>query len=72
MPNLTLSLKRTNSEVEQRCGVCGASFAPVEDSGCRIVTVKLAEQEPVTALLCGGCHSKWSAGATVTVRVPGV
>ena len=63
------SLKRTKSDVEQRCSVCEAAFAPIEDSGCRIVTVKLADQEPVTALLCGGCHSKWSGGATVTARV---
>jgi hypothetical protein len=35
MPNLTISLKRTRSEDEHRCGVCGATFVPVENSGSR-------------------------------------
>jgi hypothetical protein len=68
MTNLTLALKRTKSEAEHRCGVCGATFAPIEDSGCRILTVKVAEQEPLTAAMCGGCHSKWAGGSTVTLR----
>lgn len=68
MTNLTLALKRTKSEADHRCGVCGATFAPIEDSGCRILTVKVAEQEPLTAAMCGGCHSKWAGGSTVTLR----
>jgi hypothetical protein len=68
MPNLTMSLKRTQSEDEQRCGVCGASFAPIEDSGSRIFSLKTDGQEAVTAIMCGGCYSKWSAGATVTLK----
>jgi hypothetical protein len=68
MPNLTLSLKRTKSEDEHRCGVCGASFAPIEDSGSRIFAIKHGDQETLTAIMCGGCHSKWSAGTTVTLK----
>lgn len=68
MPNLTISLKRTRSEDEHRCAVCGATFAPIEDSGSRILSVKSGDQEAVTAIMCGGCHSKWSAGTTVTLR----
>jgi hypothetical protein len=68
MPNVTISLKRTKSEREQACGVCGAAFVPVEDSGARVFTVKSGDQEPLTALMCGGCHSKWSGGTTVTLK----
>jgi hypothetical protein len=68
MPNLTISLKRTKSEDDHRCGVCGASFAPIEDSGSRILSVKTGDQDTVTAIFCGGCYSKWSAGSTVTLK----
>ena len=68
MPTVITSLKRTRSEAEHRCGVCGAAFAPIEDSGSRILSLKTGDQEPLTAIMCGGCHSKWSAGATVTLR----
>ena len=68
MANVTISLRRTRSEEEQRCGVCGAAFAPIEDSGSRILTVKSGEQEALTGLLCGGCHSKWTGGTTVTLK----
>jgi hypothetical protein len=68
MPTVTISLKRTRSEDEHRCGVCGARFAPNEDSGSRIFSVKTADQEALTAILCGGCHSKWSSGTTVTLQ----
>ena len=68
MPNVTISLRRTKSEQEQPCTVCGATFPPAEDSGSRILTVKMADQEPLTGLMCGGCHSKWTAGTTVTLK----
>ena len=68
MPNVIISLKRTRSEDEHRCGVCGAGFAPIEDSGSRIFSVKSGDQETLTAIMCGGCHSKWSAGTTVTLK----
>jgi hypothetical protein len=68
MPNLTIYLKRAQSEDEHCCAVCGASFAPIEDSGSRILSVKSGDQVTVTAIMCGGCHSKWSAGTNVTVK----
>jgi hypothetical protein len=68
MPNLTIALKRTRSEDEHRCGVCDARFIPFEDSGSRILSVKTGDAETVGAILCGGCHSKWAGGATVTVK----
>ena len=68
MHNVTIALKRTRSEDEHRCAVCGASFAPIEDSGSRILSVKIGEQDGITAIMCGGCHSKWSAGTAVTLK----
>ncbi|MEO6236490.1 MAG: hypothetical protein ABIQ52_05780 [Vicinamibacterales bacterium] len=68
MANVTLSLKRSKSEQDYTCGVCGASFMPLEDSGARHFTIKSGDQEPVTAWMCGGCYSKWSGGATVTLK----
>jgi len=68
MLNVTMSLKRSRSEDEHRCGVCGASFAPIEDSGARILHLKTGDQETLTATMCGGCYSKWSAGTTVTLK----
>jgi hypothetical protein len=68
MPNVTISLRRTRSEEEQACGVCGARFMPIEDSGSRVFSVKAGDQDPLTALMCGGCHSKWSGGTTVTLK----
>jgi hypothetical protein len=69
MPSLTLSLKHLPSHTEQPCAVCGAQFAPSEDSGSRVLSMRTADQPPVTALMCGGCFSKWSHGTTVTARV---
>ena len=68
MATVILSLKRTKSEAEYRCGVCGASFAPIEDSGSRIFSMKREGEETESAIMCGGCYSKWSAGATMTMR----
>ncbi len=71
MATMTLSLKHVPSQQEQPCGVCGAQFVPAEDSGSRVFTMKPADQDVTTALLCGGCHSKWSHGTTVTLRSSG-
>jgi hypothetical protein len=68
MPNVTISLKRSKSEQDCPCGVCGATFMPLEDSGARLFTVKSGDQEPLTAWMCGGCFSKWSGGSTVTLK----
>jgi hypothetical protein len=68
MNTLTLSLKHVRSNREQPCGVCRAQFVPAEDSGSRVLSIAAAEQPPFSALMCGGCFSKWSHGATVTAR----
>ena len=68
MINPTVSLKHVASQQDQRCAVCSALFVPAEDSGSRILSIKAADQEPFSALMCGGCHSKWSHGTTVTLR----
>jgi hypothetical protein len=67
MAAVTISLKHHPAPAEQACGVCGAAFIPVEDSGSRVLGLKSGTQE-FTFLMCGGCFSKWSHGATVTVR----
>ena len=64
----TMRLTRTQSVHDQLCGVCGAEFVPAEDSGSRQLSLMLADKEPFSVLMCGGCHSKWSHGVTVTVR----
>ena len=68
MMPLTLYLIRAQSAHEQRCALCGAKFIPAEDSGSRLLSLMPADQEPLTVLMCGGCHSKWSHGMTVTAR----
>ena len=65
---LTLCLTRAQSAQEQPCAVCGAEFVPAEDSGARQLSLMPADEEPFGVLMCGGCHSKWSHGVTVTVR----
>jgi hypothetical protein len=67
MAEVTLSLTHTPAVEEQPCGVCGASFSPAEDSGSRILRLKSGQQH-FGFLMCGGCHSKWTHGSTVTVR----
>jgi hypothetical protein len=68
MDHLTISVKHVASARNQPCAVCAALFVPAEDSGSRVLSLKAPEQEPFGALMCGGCYSKWSHGATVTLR----
>jgi hypothetical protein len=67
MAEVTLSLKHVPSEAEVPCGVCGAAFIPAEDSGSRAFTIGTGKQD-FNAVMCGGCHSKWTHGATVRIR----
>ena len=67
MAEVTISLKHVPSAEEHVCGVCGASFIPEEDSGSRAFTIGTGKQD-FNSLMCGGCHSKWSHGATVRIR----
>ena len=68
MDTLTVSLKHVDSQRDQPCSVCGASFVPAEDSGSRVLSLKAPDQDAFGGLLCGGCYSKWSHGATITIR----
>ena len=68
MTPLTLCLTRAQSAHEQPCAICGAEFVPAEDAGSRLLSLMAADQEPLIVLMCGGCHSKWSHGVTVTAR----
>jgi len=68
MDTLTISLKHVGSQREQPCAVCGASFVPAEDSGSRVLSLQAPAQEAFGGLMCGGCDSKWSHGATITIR----
>jgi len=68
MTSLTASVVHVRSDREQPCAVCRAQFVPSEDSGSRVLSLNAAGQEPFSALMCGGCYSKWSHGTTVTLR----
>ena len=68
MNTLTVSLKHVASQRNQPCAVCGALFVPAEDTGSRVLSIKAVDQEAVGGLMCGGCYSKWSHGAAVTLR----
>jgi hypothetical protein len=68
MANVTVSLKHQPSRKEQPCGACAALFVPAEDSGSRVLSMRAADREGFAALMCGGCTSKWTHGATVTLQ----
>jgi len=68
MDSLTISMKHVASNREQPCGVCGANFVPAEDSGSRVLSLKPAGGQAIGALMCGGCHSKWTHGQAMTLR----
>jgi hypothetical protein len=68
MPNVTIALRPARSNQAQRCSVCDADFVPAEDSGSRVLSLRLGDHEAVTGVMCGGCHSKWSHGTTVTLK----
>jgi len=67
MVNPTVSLKHMKLTREEACGICGAAFVPAEDSGSRVLTIRVAG-DSFAALMCGGCHSKWAHGAAATFR----
>ena len=67
MAEVTISLKHYPTAHDTPCGVCGASFVAAEDSGSRVLGLKSGPQE-FSFLMCGGCHSKWSHGATVRIQ----
>jgi hypothetical protein len=64
MDTLTISLKHVSSQREQPCAAC----VPAEDSGSRVLSFQAPAQAAFGGLMCGGCYSKWSHGATITIR----
>lgn len=64
-----LSLKHVKSDDNQQCSGCGAEFVPSEDSGSRQLGLRGGDLS-FGALLCGGCHSKWSHGTPLTLKGP--
>jgi len=68
MKDVTISVRHFASPRNEACAVCSALFVPAEDAGSRVFLMKALEQDVFEALLCGGCHSKWSHGMTVTIR----
>jgi hypothetical protein len=68
MDTLTVSLRHVASQRTQPCAVCAAMFVPAEDSGSRVLSIQAPGQEASGGLMCGGCYSKWSHGAAVTIR----
>ncbi len=68
MNTLTVSLRHIASQRSQPCAVCAALFVPAEDSGSRVLSIKAPDQEAVGGLMCGGCYSKWSHGAPISIR----
>ena len=68
MNTLTVSLRHVASQRSQPCAVCAALFVPAEDSGSRVLSIKAPDQEAFGALMCGGCYSKWSHGAAISIR----
>lgn len=69
MLNPTVSVRHMKLDRDEPCGICGAAFVASEDSGSRLLTIKTADDE-FAAIMCGGCYSKWSHGATATFRRP--
>jgi hypothetical protein len=67
MAEVTISLRHHPANDELDCGVCGASFIAAEDSGSRVLGLKSGAQD-FSFLMCGGCHSKWTHGATVRIQ----
>jgi hypothetical protein len=68
MKSVTISVKHVASGKSQPCAACRADFVPAEDTGSRVLSIKAPEEHPFGALLCGGCYSKWTHGASMTLR----
>ncbi|MDQ3069491.1 MAG: hypothetical protein M3R55_07150 [Acidobacteriota bacterium] len=64
MINPSIAVRHVKLEREEACGVCSARFVAAEDSGSRVLLIRLAD-DTFTGLMCGGCASKWAYG-TIT------
>ena len=69
MTHPVLALKHLPSHDNHQCSGCGAEFVPSEDSGSRLLSLR-GPDTAFSALLCGGCHSKWSHGSPITLKGP--
>jgi hypothetical protein len=69
MTQPVLALKHVPSHDSQRCSGCASEFVPSEDSGSRLLSLRGGDTA-FSALLCGGCHSKWSHGSPITLKGP--
>jgi hypothetical protein len=69
MTHPVLALKHLPSHDNHLCSGCGAEFVPSEDSGSRLLSLR-GPDTAFSALLCGGCHSKWSHGSPITLKGP--
>jgi hypothetical protein len=69
MTTLGLCLNKSTLTSKETCAVCAAVFVPAEDAGSRMLSLMVPDQATLTVLMCGGCHSKWSHGVTVTARL---
>ena len=61
MTNPSVTVRHVPLEREEPCGVCGAPFVAAEDSGSRVMLIRI-DEDVFTGLMCGGCTSKWSYG----------
>ncbi len=68
MTTTTMANKHVATHENRECSGCGADFVPSEDSGSRMVSIR--GDVNFAALLCGGCHSKWSHGSPLTLKGP--
>jgi hypothetical protein len=68
MTPTTMMLKHVPTHDTTACSGCAAAFVPSEDSGSRVLTLRGGQE--FEALLCGGCYSKWSHGAPLTLKGP--
>jgi hypothetical protein len=59
--NPSIAIRHVKLEREEPCGICGDAFIPAEDSGSRVILIRLGD-DTFTGLMCGGCASKWAHG----------
>ena len=67
MNSVTVLLSHISGDKEHVCTVCGAAFVPSYDSGSRRLSITGGDAS-YDAVLCGGCHSKWAHGKSLTLR----
>lgn len=69
MTNPSIAVQHVKLEREEPCGVCLAPFIPADDSGSRVILIRIGE-DSFTGLLCGGCAMKWTHGRPAAFKHP--